>query len=146
MRKIRSIFWISLSNFVFPCILVCALLGLSFAFDHVTNPILIIALSISDVNVEIIGVLFATIWGAHMHDSDDSRSAVDSKQASGSGTISISFMTMPPRERDELDTVEAEMDNRQRMSIPDPISTKATPSGVQAQQQVVRVRAMSRSL
>ncbi|TFK37248.1 hypothetical protein BDQ12DRAFT_632665, partial [Crucibulum laeve] len=58
---LRALFWISVSNFVFPCMFAIAQYILIFR-DPNPNHYLIVL--ISNIYVAIIGVLFATVWAA----------------------------------------------------------------------------------
>jgi hypothetical protein len=58
---LRALFWIALSNFVFPAFFAIAQYVLIF---RDSNPTHFLIVMISNIYVEIIGVLFATIWAS----------------------------------------------------------------------------------
>ena len=63
--QLRALFWIAVSNFVFPVFFDIAKYILMFRDTGDYNVYLIVV--ISDIYVEIIGVLFATVWAATKH-------------------------------------------------------------------------------
>jgi len=63
--QLRALFWIAVSNFVFPVFFDIAKYILMFRDTADYNVYLIVV--ITDIYVEIIGVLFATVWAATKH-------------------------------------------------------------------------------
>ncbi|KAI0071401.1 hypothetical protein K474DRAFT_1669036 [Panus rudis PR-1116 ss-1] len=70
--KLQSLFWIAVSNFVFPVVMSLTQL-ITLLVD--SNPLIASYISVSNIYVEIICVLFATIWTARnnwmVHDASD---------------------------------------------------------------------------
>jgi hypothetical protein len=63
--QLRALFWIAVSNFVFPVFFDIALYILIFrAAAHYSAYLIVL---ITNIYVEIIGVLFATVWAATKH-------------------------------------------------------------------------------
>ncbi|THU85247.1 hypothetical protein K435DRAFT_869486 [Dendrothele bispora CBS 962.96] len=60
-QRLRTLLLISISNFVFPVIFVIIQLNL---MEYSTNFNLLAGINISATNVEVIGVLFATMWAS----------------------------------------------------------------------------------
>ncbi|KAE9397038.1 hypothetical protein BT96DRAFT_761514, partial [Gymnopus androsaceus JB14] len=60
-ERLRILFWIALSNFVFPAMVTIALLVLNCVDRNYTHFLLVF---ISNIFVEAFGVLFATIWSS----------------------------------------------------------------------------------
>ncbi|KAI0260641.1 hypothetical protein BC834DRAFT_899389 [Gloeopeniophorella convolvens] len=61
-RRIRTLFWISATNFVFPVILGIAELAVYFASSN--NYLLALYIDFVKMPVNVIGVVFATLWAA----------------------------------------------------------------------------------
>jgi hypothetical protein len=74
--QLRALFWIAASNFVFPVFFDIAKYILMFRDTADYNVYLIVV--ITDIYVEIIGVLFATVWAATKH-SESPDPTIESK-------------------------------------------------------------------
>ncbi|KAF5360021.1 hypothetical protein D9758_007565 [Tetrapyrgos nigripes] len=66
LRRLRTLFLIAISNFVFPVIFVIIQLIL---MTRALSYLAVGCLNISGVNIEVIGVLFATIWSAQLRET-----------------------------------------------------------------------------
>ena len=68
--RIRTLFWIAASNFVIPVILNIALLV--DIFRKTSSPMVVSCLEYTNVYVQIIGVVLATLWAAGSQWLEDS--------------------------------------------------------------------------
>ncbi|KAF5341511.1 hypothetical protein D9758_012581 [Tetrapyrgos nigripes] len=88
-ERFRTLFLIAASNFVFPVIFV--ILELIFMVTPMPNSIPLAAIGVSATNVEVIGVLFATIWASQT--ADEWKKVQVRKEATA--VSAISFATRP---------------------------------------------------
>ncbi|THU85248.1 hypothetical protein K435DRAFT_764389 [Dendrothele bispora CBS 962.96] len=96
-KRLRTLFLITVSNFVFPVVFVIIELAL---MNKAANPRLLAGISVSATNVEAIGVLFATIWASQEVDSwrQEQHTDVVSRSGGSGGRMTgtgLSFATRP---------------------------------------------------
>lgn len=94
--QLKGLFWISISNFVFPCLFSITLLGLSHSASHYQD---LFEVFLSSVYVQAIGVLLATVWAASSHWDDGSQTL------HGSSQVSMRFATNSDIDTTRQDTV-----------------------------------------
>ncbi|KAK7439020.1 hypothetical protein VKT23_017726 [Stygiomarasmius scandens] len=90
-KRLRTLLLITVSNFVFPVIFAILELGL---MNGATKEIALAGINISATNVEVVGVLFATIWASQEVDSWKKGQQTDAISDGGIEN-GISFATRP---------------------------------------------------
>ncbi|EJF58933.1 hypothetical protein BD309DRAFT_208803 [Dichomitus squalens] len=122
--RLRTLFWISASNFVFPVVLDLTLLVLAFSEDNFLTGTYVLMVS---NYVDIIGVLLATIW---------STSTKYAQPLMPGGEVSEFRTTRslsPPRFAVSVTTVEERLDSPSSQDIPMTVFKPAGTSGAHTQ-------------
>ncbi|KAJ4480221.1 hypothetical protein J3R30DRAFT_3470398 [Lentinula aciculospora] len=124
-QRLRVLFWIALSNFVFPAMVTTVLLVLNFVDNNYSHYFLVF---ICNIFVETYGVLFATMW------SNISKQTSSGHSFTGAATQSIKF-AVPVSHSESSDSGHTESAmNTQERSVVDHSTInlnnlKATPIG-----------------
>ncbi|KAK7439035.1 hypothetical protein VKT23_017741 [Stygiomarasmius scandens] len=92
-NRLRILFLIAMSNFVFPIIFVILELSL---INKTSNEKLLAGVNISATNVEVVGVLFATLWASQEVDIRRKEQQTDiDPRTGGALTNEVSLATRP---------------------------------------------------
>ncbi|HEV7735760.1 MAG TPA: hypothetical protein VGO47_00065 [Chlamydiales bacterium] len=86
----KALFWIATSNFVFPALFNIVLIVTTTSVKINENTILLMVIHQSDIYIEIIGVLFATVWVANAR-----ANIISSSASSDTQTSSMRFVPNP---------------------------------------------------
>lgn len=120
--RLRALFWIASSNFVLPVILSLIQLGLVFSRLNTVAASYLPLLYILNGDLEVIGVIVATIWAASHHDRggyhSDQPPAVDGSRSRYPAVLNVAVHTLVHTDMEPSDQKSIKLDELQKVSLP----------------------------